>query len=154
MKMLVKLSKNPNATLRSDAEEKGKGKRLKKMNKRFVDSDNEQTKIPKKRVEQKRVETPLPPFPTYTPKQLPDKETAVNKRPCEGVSRVKPTTEGSVHPTSSKSAFKKGCKIHSTKGFNHKCAYTEEGHVTLESLADAVCSLSGMLNISFNYIGL
>ncbi|XP_077272829.1 uncharacterized protein LOC143903250 [Temnothorax americanus] len=42
MKMLVKVSKNPNATLYSDFEEKGKGKRLRKPIKYFDDnSDND-----------------------------------------------------------------------------------------------------------------
>lgn len=33
--MLVKVSKNPNSTLHSDVEEKGKGRKKKKPNKRF-----------------------------------------------------------------------------------------------------------------------
>lgn len=41
MKMLIKIAKNPNAVLYSDVEEKGKGKRLKKRNKYFYDSDKE-----------------------------------------------------------------------------------------------------------------
>jgi hypothetical protein len=38
------------------------------------------------------------------------------------------------------------CKIRSK--VNHKCAYTSEGKVTLESLADAICYLNGMLKTS------
>lgn len=53
MKMLVKLSKNPNATLYSDIEEKGKGKRMKKPIKHF-DSNKENN--PK----QRRMLPPLP----------------------------------------------------------------------------------------------
>lgn len=38
-----------------------------------------------------------------------------------------------------------GCKIQSKE--NHNCCYTSEGTVTLESLADAICHLSGMLQL-------
>lgn len=41
MKMLVKISKNPNATLYPDIEEKGKRKRFKKPIKYFEESDKE-----------------------------------------------------------------------------------------------------------------
>lgn len=41
------------------------------------------------------------------------------------------------------------CKIRSTR--NHKCAYTSQGKVTLESLADAICHLNGTLKI-YNYV--
>lgn len=41
MKLLVKITKNPNAILYSDLEEKGKGKRMKKPNKYFDDFDKE-----------------------------------------------------------------------------------------------------------------
>ncbi|XP_067206932.1 uncharacterized protein [Linepithema humile] len=40
MKMLVKVSKNPNLNIHSDLDEKGKGKRMKKPNKRFDDFAN------------------------------------------------------------------------------------------------------------------
>ncbi|XP_024893541.1 uncharacterized protein LOC112468549 [Temnothorax curvispinosus] len=50
MKMLVKFSKNPNATLYSDFEEKGKRKRLREPIKYFDDkSDNDKKKINTKR---------------------------------------------------------------------------------------------------------
>lgn len=39
----------------------------------------------------------------------------------------------------------KECKV----AKNHKCAYTSEGEVTLEPLADAICHLNGMLKILF-----
>ncbi|XP_036145344.1 uncharacterized protein LOC105828494 isoform X2 [Monomorium pharaonis] len=58
MKMLVKLSKNLNATLYSDIEEKGKGKRMKKQIKHF-DNSNKENKPKKRRNEQLM----LPPFP-------------------------------------------------------------------------------------------
>lgn len=54
MKMLVKLSKNPNATLYSDIEEKGKGKRMKKPVKHFDDSEKENN--PKK---ERNIQLPL-----------------------------------------------------------------------------------------------
>jgi len=41
-----------------------------------------------------------------------------------------------------------GCKIESK---NHKCSYTLEGKVTLESLADAICYFNGMLEILLAY---
>lgn len=61
MKMLVKLSKNPNATLHSDMEEKGKGKRRKRPVKHFDNSDKENYSK-KERNEQSM----LPPFPQLT----------------------------------------------------------------------------------------
>jgi len=51
MKMLVKLEKNPNASLSSDVEEKGKGKRLKKTN-RCIESDKKSTHKQHNRKEQ------------------------------------------------------------------------------------------------------
>lgn len=48
MKMLIKISKNPNAKLYSDIEEKGKGKRLKKPNKHFNESDKENQSVKKR----------------------------------------------------------------------------------------------------------
>lgn len=58
MKMLVKLSKNPNATLHSDIEERGKGKRMKKPIKHFDNSDKENN--PQK---EQNVQLMLPPLP-------------------------------------------------------------------------------------------
>lgn len=49
IKMLVKLCKNLNASLHSDFEEKGKGKRVKKMNMRFADLDKENNVRKKKK---------------------------------------------------------------------------------------------------------
>lgn len=41
-----------------------------------------------------------------------------------------------------------GCRIESR---NHKCSYTPEGKVTLESLADSICHFNGMLEILLAY---
>lgn len=73
MKMLVKIAKNPNATLCSDVEEKGKGKRLKKPIKYFDDSDKENN------VEKRwNAQSMLPPVPKLenvikSARPLPDK---------------------------------------------------------------------------------
>lgn len=58
MKMLIKISKNPNVPLYLDLEEKGKGKRLKKVSKKMIDSDEENSQNKKIRKEKK-----LPPIP-------------------------------------------------------------------------------------------
>lgn len=58
MKMLVKIAKNPNATLCSDVEEKGKGKRLKKSIKYFDDSDKENNVV-----KRRNAQSTLPPVP-------------------------------------------------------------------------------------------
>lgn len=187
MRMLVKIEKNPSATLYSDIEEKGKGKRLKKPIKYFDESDKENLK---KRF---KVQSTLPPIPKLMSKSahpsqpLPDKvnekvkrqtlpldtneqrsvfvshrinvpyEIPKNKnhKECKG---IKPSQESSrllteMHKSSTIASEKRshenfslsGCKIHSK--MNHKCAYTSE-EVTLESVADAICYLNGMLKIS------
>lgn len=58
MKMLVKIAKNPNATLCLDVEEKGKGKRLKKSIKYFDDSDKENNVV-----KRRNAKSMLPPVP-------------------------------------------------------------------------------------------
>lgn len=46
---------------------------------------------------------------------------------------------------------KKGCKMR--RNGTHKCAYTSDGEVTLQSLANAVCFLGGMLTFyQFNLL--
>lgn len=60
MKLLVKITKNPNAILYSDFEEKGKGKRMKKPNKYFDDFDQEND------FDQKNKQSTLPPLPKLT----------------------------------------------------------------------------------------
>jgi len=41
---------------------------------------------------------------------------------------------------------KRGCKIPQNV---HKCAYNEQGEATLQSVADAICHLNGMVKISY-----
>lgn len=62
--MLIKISKNPNANLHSDIEEKGKGKRLKKPIKYGDESDEENVK--KKRLRVQSTLLSLPPIPNLT----------------------------------------------------------------------------------------
>lgn len=84
MKMLVKISKNPNATLYSDIEERGKGKRLKKPIKHFDDSNKENN------IKTKRNIQSIPPFPklanvskaAQANQPLPVKVDKIIKRSC------------------------------------------------------------------------
>ncbi|XP_011698265.1 PREDICTED: uncharacterized protein LOC105456142, partial [Wasmannia auropunctata] len=161
MKMLVKLSKNPNASLHSDFEEKGKGKRVKKINMRFVDSDKENN------VRKKKQQNMLPPVPKLSDfsQTSHDKVDATMNWPSEhgassdlnnlppwpnSSSRTKPIKdnfpikERTLKPETSKAekavtSSNKGCKIRSNI---HKCAYVEGGEVTLQSVADVLCYLS------------
>lgn len=63
--MLFKISKNRNATLYSDIEERGKGKRVKKSVKHFDDSDKE-ADVMKERKVQSTTSKMLPPLPKLT----------------------------------------------------------------------------------------
>lgn len=195
MKLLVKITKNPNAILYS--EEKGKGKRMKKPNKYFDDFDKEND------FDQKNKQSTLPPLPKLTnvnksvrvSQSLSDKKSKRlktdkvissfdnNKQQSNVISHekhfsyemklqdqhdieyedVKSLKENpistetrksksaiiseEIHNPQKYSSSSKQCKLRK----DHKCTYISEGKVTLESLADAVCYLNGMLKI-FNYI--
>ncbi|KYN50248.1 hypothetical protein ALC62_06309, partial [Cyphomyrmex costatus] len=165
MKMLIKIAKNPNATLHSDIEEKGKGKRLKKPIKYFDDSDKENLK------KRRDIQSMLPPIPKLdmsksarTSQALYHKmdKTDINEiskkknySECKG---VKPKNNSCLEMHKLKSATiiseqscqedvnlsiclsSKGCKI--LPKINHKCAYTSKGKITMVSLADAICYLN------------
>ncbi|XP_011883633.1 PREDICTED: uncharacterized protein LOC105570796 [Vollenhovia emeryi] len=65
MKVLVKIAKNPNATLYSDLEEKGKGKRKKRPTKYFDKDDSDKDHFDKENNHEKRQkkQSTVPPFP-------------------------------------------------------------------------------------------
>lgn len=197
MKKLIKISKNPNAKLYSDIEEKGKGKRLKKPNKHFNESDKENQSVKKRRRHVQSMLPPLPSIPKITnmcnlsqanqllPEKM-DKVIActskctdevcssldnseqellssydVNETPSKSYmasKKIKFSQEDSSLTETHQSTFNSserichsgkissnGCKIQSK--LNHNCCYTSEGKVTLESLADAICHFSGMLQL-------
>lgn len=174
MRMLIKLTKNPNASLHSDLEEKGKGKRLKKTTNRFVD-DSEKENTHKK---YNRKEQTLPPIPKLS---LPDsKNASIDNQSYKrqvlfsslittknnGVSQEpnskekKSANESITEQPASKftktnlridrneeTVKKEGCKI--PLNIKHKCAYTEDGEATLHSVADAICYLNGMFKCAY-----
>lgn len=159
MKMLVKISKNPKAKLYSDIEEKGKGKRLKKHIKRFDDSDKENIKKRRHHVQSITNLAQLTPIPTFsdisnsrTNQPLSDKNPKpscideVHSLDINSNDNIKLQQSTKISHESTVSSS--GCKI---KSKNHKCSYTLEGKVTLESLADAICYFNGMLEILLAY---
>lgn len=181
MKMLVKVSKNPNATLYSDIEEKGKGKRFKKPIKYFEESDKENLieerckvqmlpSIPKLTNVSKSARQPLPDktvkrqtlscinkqqYSKSVPHEI-KKYTHKSYKECKRIQESShlltemPKSTFIIASENNEKNFLSGCKIDSK--MNHKCAYNSEGEVTLESLADAICYLNGMLKILFTYI--
>ncbi|XP_071574735.1 uncharacterized protein [Temnothorax nylanderi] len=162
MKMLIKIAKYPNAKVYLDMEEKGKGKRLKKPIKHF-ESDKENFEKRRKLIppipklsSKSRTNRPLSDTDKVEKMEINVREISKNKDDdihceevklskessfCTEVRKSKPntaTSEGICNsPKFSLSA--KGCKIHKK---SHRCAYTSEGEVTLESVADAVCYLN------------
>lgn len=165
MKMLVKVSKNPNAKLHSDIEEKGKGKRLKKLIKRFDDSEKENIKKKRKDHVQSITTTkltqltPIPKFtdmrnsrtnlPIFNKKKNPKKSSFIDEIHSLDINsddNIKQHQSTKIPHESTVSSS--GCKIESQ---NHKCSYTPEGKVTLESLADSICHFNGMLKILLAY---
>lgn len=72
------------------------------------------------------------------------KENPISTGTCKSKSTI--ISEEIRNPQKYSSSSKQ-CKLRK----DHKCAYTSERKVTLESLADAVCYLNGMLKIC-NYI--
>jgi len=55
--------------------------------------------------------------------------------------------EQALSPVSKLRYQKKGCKI--PQNVKHECAYNEQGEATLQSVADAICFLNGMVKISY-----
>lgn len=86
MKMLLKISKNPNATLYSDVEEWGKGKRIKKPVKHFDDSDKE-ANITKERKVQSTTSKMLPPLPKLTNVSKPERRDKPLLDPADKIRR-------------------------------------------------------------------
>ncbi|XP_067211579.1 uncharacterized protein [Linepithema humile] len=200
MKMLVKIAKNPNATLYSDMEEKGKGKRLKRANIKYFDDleENNEERNKENNFEKKRnMQLMLPPLPklkkpTRESQPLSDKMNKKVKQLCRdkasssldnneqlpsvvsdeiNIPHTVPENKSYMErkglkllkersfvtemhkPTSATIASEEickfvdqisGCKIRSK--INHKCAYTLEGTVTLESLADAICHFNAEIS--------
>lgn len=160
MKMLVKIIKNPKAKLYSDIEEKGKGKRQKKPIKRFDDSEKENIKKRRHHVQSTTNLAKLQPIPKFidisnsranqplsdekkNPKSSSIDEVHLLDINGNGNIKLQQSTKIPYESTVSSS----GCKIESK---THKCSYTPEGKVTLESLADAICQFNAdMLSYKF-----
>lgn len=165
MKMLVRLCKNPNASLHSDIEEKGKGKRIKKTNKRFAESDKENN-IRKKN----QMLSLVPKLSDFSQRnhELVNKDATIDESserralsPLNNLlsrsnsSHIKPTKDlvliekqtskpvGTIKGEEAITSDSKGCKVRNI----HKCAYTEEGEVTLQTLANALCHMNSMLTM-------
>lgn len=190
MRMLIKVSKNPNSTLLSDVEEKGKGRRKKKPNKRFHDFiDDTEDYVVEMRKKAQPVVPPIPKlasaanmpafhvhknkdneFPKESNTDLPISKHGVlnvnsknafhvptknTRLPCkEKITQQLPFVENRQEPVTTISPAsinkenighnRKGCKMQSKA--THKCAYTCDGEVTLQSLADAICFLGNQLS--------
>ncbi|XP_071653378.1 uncharacterized protein [Temnothorax longispinosus] len=201
MKMLVKFSKNLNATLYSDFEEKGKGKRLRKPIKYFDDkSDNNKKKNNTKRRNIQSI-PPLPKLANASNSAQASEPVKVNKMiksscvdkasssdnnvksqnsyvtheinvshersknknymDCKEVKLLQETScstemRKSAATTSDKKLSSQKCSS-SDKGstIDPKCTSAKEGKesATLESLADAISNLKGMLKILLSFIG-
>lgn len=177
MKILIKISKYPNSTLYSDLEEKGKGKRIKKLKKRFNDDTDDI--IEENKFDKKQSNVVLPPIPKLSVTNKEKELLNLNKRadtshlPFNSVSLYcarkkaklhlseyyeKPLTVGQFDNAkkddniecSSINCEKGLCKIKSKA--LHKCAYASDGTVSLESIADAICFLSSMLIFYLFYL--
>lgn len=163
--MLVKVSRDPNSTLHSDIEEKGKGKRIKKPKKQY-DAEIIETNI----LDKGRLSI-LPPIPKFTPvtntSSLHLNENKENqlhlskhaKKPLTDrqLSNIKDSSkEDNINYTNKRTRDmeefyinKKVCKMNPKV---HTCAYASDGTVSLQSIANSICSLSSMLILSLLYL--
>lgn len=152
--MLIKMTKHPNASLFSDVDEKGKGKRNKMSNKRFLDSEKET--FGSKRMKTTSVQRTISPLQKSS--QGKENMPIVNAtlpvaELTPSTSNVGPNPEGLTMSADVNSAqgvkfgtpLRKSCKL--KEGTKHKCAYNKQGHVTMESLADAVCAMGSKLKL-------